>query len=148
MPDTLQLRTGYYAKAKQYQEHGYLTIAISLIVPRWAAPFVDHSIAALAPSKSILDTLPDTETYTRRYSLEVLSRLNPQKIYAEEIAHIARLRGKTKAVLLCYEAPDKFCHRHLVADWFASNGVVGITEIAPEEISSRTSFMFEDSEIF
>ena len=141
MSDTLQLRTGYYAKAKQYQEQGYLTVAISLIVPRWAAPFVDHRIAALAPSQSILDTLPDIETYTRRYSSEVLSRLNPQKLYAEEIAHIARLRGKSKAVLLCYEAPDKFCHRHLVADWFAANGVPGITEISPDELTTQGTLL-------
>ena len=24
--------------------------------------------------------------------------------------------------LVCYEAPDKFCHRHLVADWFNKAG--------------------------
>lgn len=138
---TLELRTGYYAKAKQYQEQGYLTVAISLIVPRWAASFVDHRITSLAPSQSILDTLPDTETYTRRYTSEVLSRLNPKKIYAEEIVHIARLRGKTKAVLLCYEAPEKFCHRHLVADWFAANGVPGITEISPDEITTQGTML-------
>jgi uncharacterized protein (DUF488 family) len=25
-------------------------------------------------------------------------------------------------VLLCYEKPDSFCHRHLVAKWFNENG--------------------------
>ena len=24
--------------------------------------------------------------------------------------------------LLCYEKPDDFCHRHLVADWLNKNG--------------------------
>lgn len=24
--------------------------------------------------------------------------------------------------LLCYEKPDDFCHRHLVADWLRKNG--------------------------
>ena len=26
-------------------------------------------------------------------------------------------------VLICYEKPDDFCHRHLVANWFNENGV-------------------------
>ena len=26
-------------------------------------------------------------------------------------------------VLLCYEKPDEFCHRHLVAEWFNRNGI-------------------------
>lgn len=24
--------------------------------------------------------------------------------------------------LICYEKPNDFCHRHLVADWFRENG--------------------------
>ena len=43
--------------------------------------------------------------------------LDPKKIYDEEIAHFANLLGKKKVVLLCYESAEKFCHRHLVADW-------------------------------
>lgn len=113
----IKVRTGYYAHAAKYQKNGYLTVSISLITPRWAVPYVEHRIAALAPSQSILDTLPDTDTYTKRYREEVLSRLDPKKIYEEEIAHFANLLGKKKVVLLCYESAEKFCHRHLVADW-------------------------------
>ena len=25
--------------------------------------------------------------------------------------------------LICYEKPEDFCHRHLVAKWFSENGV-------------------------
>lgn len=49
---------------------------------------------------------------------EILSRLNPQKIYKI-------LDGK---ILLCWEAPGDFCHRRLVAKWLENN--LGI--IVPE----------------
>ena len=55
--------------------------------------------------------LPEEENnhyYIEEYYKQVLSKLNPQEVYEE-------LDG---SVLLCYEQPDKFCHRHIVAAWF------------------------------
>ena len=46
---------------------------------------------------------------TRRsgYPEVVLSRLDPVKVY-----HVL-----DNSVLLCWESPEKFCHRHIVAQW-------------------------------
>ena len=33
------------------------------------------------------------------------------------------LAGTEDVVLLCYEKPDAFCHRHLVAAWFRISGI-------------------------
>ena len=69
------------------------------------------------PTEQILGLLPDTEKYTERFNAEILAKCDAQSIYDNELAHNAKIRGKDKVVLLCYESAEKFCHRHLVADW-------------------------------
>jgi len=62
----------------------------------------------------------DEAFYTKQYHKEVLSKLNPIKVYKE--------LGKD-AILLCWEGPDKFCHRHIVAEWLSINLGITITEL-------------------
>ena len=46
--------------------------------------------------------------YVQEYWNQVLSKLDPQRVYDE-------LDG---SILLCYESTTEFCHRHIVAAWF------------------------------
>ena len=61
----------------------------------------------------------DEESYTKSYYKEVLNKLNPREVY-EELGE--------DAVILCWEAPDKFCHRHIVAEWLSDNLGIEIKE--------------------
>ena len=45
--------------------------------------------------------------YIERYHKEVLDKLNPIRVAKD-------LDGK---ILLCYEKPESFCHRHIFAEW-------------------------------
>ena len=56
----------------------------------------------------------DEAFYTEQYNNEVLSMLNPNDILKE--------LGED-AVLLCYEKPGDFCHRHLVSKWLNDNDI-------------------------
>lgn len=58
--------------------------------------------------------------YIREYYKEILSKLDPEKIYKE-------LDG---SFLLCYEESDEFCHRHIVAAWFELFLDVTIPEVS------------------
>jgi hypothetical protein len=49
----------------------------------------------------------NTKYYIEQYYKEVLSKLDPDKVYND-------LEDK---ILLCYEEPNDFCHRHIVAEW-------------------------------
>ena len=131
----IDVRTGYYANAKKYKEKGYLTVAISFMIPRWAHPYVDHRVSCLAPTEQILGLLPDTEKYTERFNAEILAKCDAQSIYDNELAHNAKIRGMDKVVLLCYESAEKFCHRHLVAQWFKERIGLEVTEIGKDEIA-------------
>ena len=52
--------------------------------------------------------------YTEKYKTTVLDNLDPLEI-AARIAE--NMPNGGNAYLLCYETPEKFCHRHLLADW-------------------------------
>ena len=58
--------------------------------------------------------------YINQYYNTVLFQLNPQEIFNE--------LGED-AILLCYELPNQFCHRHLVANWLNINLNINITEL-------------------
>jgi hypothetical protein len=62
----------------------------------------------------------DKDFYTEQYYKEVLSRLDPKQVY-EELGE--------NAVLLCYERPNSFCHRHIVADWLEKELGIKVKEI-------------------
>ena len=72
----------------------------------------------LAPKRSFWDVWhnnigkissgENNKYYIREYYKQVLSNLDVNKVYEE-------LDNK---ILLCYEDPRAFCHRHIVAAWF------------------------------
>ncbi len=113
--------TSYYASKKL--EHGMNLVGISQSIP----PFVKQNIniyKPLAPSWGLVSEFKKcmiTETqYERKYYATVLNRLNPEEVYQELGAD---------AVLLCWEAPGKFCHRHIVARWLNKALNLNITEL-------------------
>lgn len=63
----------------------------------------------------------DHEEYTRRY-LERLKKQDPVAV---------AMKIPDGAVLLCYEGPGKFCHRHLAAQWLRDGNPDIIVEELP-----------------
>lgn len=61
--------------------------------------------------------------YVEQYYEQVLSNLDPEKVY-KELDH---------SILLCYEDSDKFCHRHIVAYWFELLLGIKVPEIKIDE---------------
>jgi uncharacterized protein (DUF488 family) len=52
------------------------------------------------------------QEYIRLYS-EQLSKLDPRRV----VKDLEDLAAPAEPVLLCWERPHHFCHRHLVAKW-------------------------------
>ena len=63
----------------------------------------------------------DVDSYIENYNKEVLSVLDPKQVY-EELGE--------DAIIICYEAPEDFCHRHLVAKWLEESLGIKIEEIS------------------
>lgn len=62
--------------------------------------------------------------YIDCYHENVLDILEPNLVAKE----LYDLSEKNDVCLLCYETPEKFCHRHLVSEWLNLNGI-NCTEI-------------------
>jgi uncharacterized protein (DUF488 family) len=82
----------------------------------------------LAPSWDLLNKLKANvkediplaiELYKDTYKKETLDKLNQDEV----LNNLMIFSKGEDIVLLCYEAPDKFCHRHLVASWFEEVGI-------------------------
>lgn len=66
----------------------------------------------------------DNEYYIQCFNDQVLYHLNPIQVY-DDLHKLAESCGKSEyeICLICYERPDDFCHRHLVADWLNKNNI-------------------------
>lgn len=62
--------------------------------------------------------------YGKKYRSTVLDALDPVDILFE----IKKLAGDSNTYLLCYEAPEKFCHRHMLATWLNLKAEAGVEE--------------------
>ena len=64
------------------------------------------------------------EEYTRRYRSEVLSRQDMQQF----LKTVEQASGGQDVALCCYEKPEDFCHRHILADWIKEKLGIEISE--------------------
>lgn len=111
----MKIYTSYFGKKKELEKNGITIVNIALYPPRW---FRCSSIKEVAPSYSILKNTKDDEEYTQRYKAEILSKVSPEQL----LNTIASLSNGHDIALCCYEKPNEFCHRHLIADFLNANG--------------------------
>lgn len=112
--------TGYFAKLKQYTDAGLVPISIATINPKW---FMGLSYSKLSPGKEILykwkygSFKENSNKFTRLFT-KVLNELDKKKV-VKELEKLSGVKSK-KIVLVCYERPNEFCHRHIVAEWIGN----------------------------
>lgn len=96
------------------------------------ANFKGNSYSKLAPRKSFwkvwhdnigkISEAENNKYYIEEYFIQVLSKLDPEKIYNE----------LDYSILLCYETHEEFCHRQIVAEWLELFLDVKVDEIIIE----------------
>lgn len=115
--------TGYYSKVNQYRDAGLKVIGISRTEPKGIS--LDGKISDFCPDEKILWGYKNGEIdemeYTSRY-LDQLDRIGIRNILLS-IHHYG-----DDVILLCWEAPDKFCHRHILADYINRKSKLDIRE--------------------
>ena len=110
--------TTYFAAIKKLPAD-VVPIAICGKAPRW---YTGIQYKKLAPKWSFFSKWKenhDNDYYVKCFNNEVLSTLDAKRVHDELVA----LSGGRDIALVCYETPDKFCHRHLVADWLRDSGI-------------------------
>ncbi len=98
-------------------------VAISRSVPGYMKNKV-RVYGPLCPQWSLVMAYKDKRIsdpeYVREYAESVLHKLDPAAVYREL---------GPNAVLLCWERPESFCHRHLVAKWLSGHLGIEIPEL-------------------
>lgn len=138
----MKIFTSYYANIKNIPED-YTLISISGGITDDILKAIDIHDKSLAPSWSIYKEYkdsPDTEKYTERFQAEILPKVN-LNYKLQEWQEISNNINKSDTfVLLCYETPNDFCHRHLVAEAFKEIGVTATEYKKPNESSVFDDF--------
>ena len=115
--------TGYYSKTTEYEQNVLIPVGISGKIPDG---FNGLRYQKLAPKYDWWHEWHDKKLsddwFKQKYYETVLNQLNPATVVQE-----LEVFGKD-IVLLCYETPEKFCHRHLVAKWLNKNTKQNISE--------------------
>ena len=112
--------TSYFANLKNIPEN-ITPIAICRFPPKsWYGTRAYTLIPTLKALKDYQNT-GDEETFRKRY-FEGIDGLDA-KLLANILAQMNPNSDTHDVVLVCYEGPGKFCHRHLVAEWFNANGI-------------------------
>lgn len=109
--------TSYFGNVNALPKNAIL-ISISLWSPRgWRGKHIKQ----LAPTEDILREYqrdPNIARYCDRFQKEVLAGHDPKKLDKA----IRERWGDGDVFFLCYEKPNKFCHRRLVAKWMEDSG--------------------------
>ena len=115
--------TGYWAKTDEYIKNGLTPVGISGWTPDG---YNGATYKKLAPKyawwREWHDKNLSTDWYTQKYYETVLNPLNPAKVVTD-LQKIGE-----NVVLLCFETPEKFCHRHIVAKWLQDKANVNVVE--------------------
>lgn len=107
----MDIYTSYFGKLKKLKEKDILPVSIALGTPHW---FFGRIYSPLNPRKEMLRMSEGAY----RVEYDKILRLNPPMRVLHDLEQIARNNGVDAIALICFETPDKFCHRHLVAEWF------------------------------
>lgn len=125
--------TSYFAKLKSLPDN-VIPISICAKAPSW---YKGIQYKKLAPKYDFFIKWKedhDNGYYIEHFNSEVLKHLNIWKVLDDlQVSLPEEVKMKMQSpvwrnkdwhiVLMCYEKPTDFCHRHLVADWLVSKGI-------------------------
>lgn len=120
----MKIYTSYFAKMKKIPEN-IVKISICGKAPEW---YDGIQYKKLAPKYKFFmewKENKDNNFYIEHFNSEVLDTLNAQDVFNK----LEELSQGRDCVLLCYEKPGDFCHRHLVADWLSEKLNIEVVEL-------------------
>lgn len=112
----MKIYTSYYANIKNLID--CTPVSIAGYAPTW---YKGAQYKKLAPKWSFFSVWKenhDNDYYIEHFFDEVINKLDINDVYRD----LQKLSNGKDIVLLCYETPEKFCHRHLVAKWLTLGG--------------------------
>ena len=153
----MKIFTSYYSNFNKIPKK-YLCVGISRYIPKeFQTTEIDNFLytpkSILAPSEELLNDIKQgkitQEEYARRYYTEIgqgirkLGFSNSNEYFAKMVSTFETYNdeGFEALVLLCYEKPHEFCHRHLLSALMRKNGFDVVELVSKPSISSKSDTM-------
>ena len=114
-----KIYTSYFANWRNFPE-GSLKIGIT----RFAPSYWQHeiNIEKLAPSESLLRSYQNKQIDKYMFAIEYRHQLRERGLTPEGVRTILDgVANGRDIVLCCYEKPEDFCHRHVLAEWLGED---------------------------
>lgn len=118
--------TSYFDNVRKHNLRNFHHISIAGNCPDW---YLGYEYKTLAPKWSFFKEYKagriDDKEYTRLYHELVLDKLCPNVTVLELYQHVnydILTDEYADILLLCYEKPYEFCHRHIVSSWLSHAG--------------------------
>jgi hypothetical protein len=128
----MKIFTSYFGNIREIKRQNLFPIAISIFHP---PTYIGSSYKKLAPPIEFLQFSSDIYTEHFLNYLEYLS-------ITETLQDLKKISNDNDIALLCYEKPENFCHRHLVAMWIMKNSALSVKELLTKKISNLQGSLF------
>lgn len=124
--------TSYFGNINKIREtlgeNNYVLISICGKAPDWYVNNNGLEYKKLAPKYDFFmrwKESGDNNYYISEFNERVLKALNANEVLNAlyKKANLDINNDSKYIILLCYEKPGDFCHRHLVSKWFNENGI-------------------------
>lgn len=117
----MQIYTSYFAQLRNFPKD-FVPVAICGGIPEWYTGLWYKKVAPKWKFFQEWKINHDNNFYIEHFNNEVLNCITP-KNFINDLKQLTN--NADNIVLLCYEKPNDFCHRHLVADW-VNNANIGV----------------------
>ena len=108
----MKLYTSYFARIGSSPK----AVSITVRKPPW---FKGRHCPELSPSWDLVSSLKNGSITEAQYRFGFMQLINERHINFQKLAE----QLGNGSILLCYEKPSKFCHRHIVAECFCDSGI-------------------------
>lgn len=115
----MKIYISYISKINKAKEKNLVPVFITRYIPKSLNVI---SIKSLAPSSKLLFDYKKSgnqKLFEDDFKIQ-LSKLEKSEIL-KELQNISKQNDNKDIVLVCYEKPSDFCHRHIVADWLGND---------------------------
>ena len=138
--------TSYYANLKNIPKE-YITVSISGDIPDYIKEEVQVWDRRLAPTLDLFNEYknsPEGPTrelqYVKRFKKEVLNNRDLNEIIK---SWNNELKDNKTYVIMCYETPDEFCHRQIIAEAIEEKYNIVVPELSLDENYERKKYKFQ-----
>jgi hypothetical protein len=128
----MKIHTSYYANIKNIPED-YILVSISGGLSESLRSKVHIQDKRLAPTYNLFQKYKNggsEEDYIKEFQEEVLNKIDINDILRE---YSLKYGAMSRIVFLCYEKPEDFCHRQLVAEHIQEKYKVKVKELNFED---------------